>query len=109
MNFLELPLFETYTAEDGEGNIWFCFKIETGLFQGYLFMVAAKTPDKMQYVYAKLDERDGAELKNLEPTEASSRLAILLMEYVIHCQDKMVDELKHSMYNKRIKKATKGK
>ena len=109
MHHLDLPLFKVTTAKDAAGNVWFCFKIESGLYQDYLFMIAAKSPDEMQYIYAKLDERDGEELKNLEPTEESSRLAILLMDYVVESQVKMLDDLKHPMYNKRIKKVTKGK
>lgn len=95
-----MPLFQVAVA-DKDGAMWVFFKVESGLFQDYVFMLSdLDSNDHFNWNYAKLEQQQGAELECLPPTRESAELAVAFAQYFRqHRQEVLYNSFK-ALYNK---------
>ena len=96
-----LPQFQIALA-DKEGQMWVCYKIESGVFQDYIFMLSdLDSDDHFNWCYGMLEKSQGKEITTLDPTEQSGRLAIDLAHYFHMHRQEILDKHIAPLYNRK--------
>lgn len=93
-----LPQFQVALA-DKEGQMWVCYRIESGVFQDYVFMLTEGI-NEFKWLYGMLEKEEGSEIKPLNATPESINLAIDLMHYFNSHRHEILANHTKSLYNR---------